>query len=241
MHNDESDRIWNNYKQSMIIESVTFSVEDSSDREPRTILDVSFAVLNDFLYDFLKSNNISPKKVYAHDMLTSDGGDFDKSDGVINFYISDIPQELKQKAISGVKYHIGNYATIIGEPIEEKSKIYDSLVIRFKISIEHKNDMSAPEINWSNMNTSLIMKDVLNYSHDTINNYESLSVSDLLIKIESVEDNDYIIQKSERPYSQKGNHYITGLSKEEIKHRLSELKKMCEWAIENHYSRINLS
>ena len=173
-------------------------------------------------------------------MLTSDGGDFDKSVGVINFYVSDIPEELKNKAISGVKYHIGNYAKLLGEPIEERSKIYDSLVVRFKISIDQKQNKS-PEMNWSNMNAALILKDVLNYPDDVIYNSEPLDVRELLMKIENVEDNDFIINKSERKYSQEGNHYITGLSKEDIKGRLSQLKKMCEWAIENDYSKINLS
>lgn len=240
MFDKESDRIWEKYEKSIIVESVSFHVADTGDNEPQTVLDVCFAVQKDFLFNFLKNSKITPKKVSGLDMLTSDGGDFDKSVGVINFYVSDIPEELKNKAISGVKYHIGNYAKLLGEPIEERSKIYDSLVVRFKISIDQKQNKS-PEMNWSNMNAALILKDVLNYPDDVIYNSEPLDVRELLMKIENVEDNDFIINKAERKYSQEGNHYITGLSKEDIKGRLSQLKKMCEWAIENDYSKINLS
>lgn len=59
--------------------------------------------------------------------------------------------------------------------------------------------------------------------------------------IKSIEDNDYQLQKGVRPEERQGNMIDFGLSKERIKTLLDALKNLVEYAIENHYTYINLS
>jgi len=142
-----------------------------------------------------------------------------------------------------IKYYIPEYnAKLTGEPYEEKSKMFNSMVWRFPIKVIIPNNIDeAPEIHWSNANARVVFCDILNYDSGTIFDYHNIDVRELLIKIETVEDNDYTIGNAERKPEQKGNMFISGFSKEDIKQRLDALKKMCEWAINHHFSTISLS
>lgn len=237
---------FDNFIKYLLAESVTFSVTDA-ENPVQDILGMAFA-LNKPFYAYMDKNMSKEEqadfqKQRASEVLTADGDDYDKSEGVLNFYTAGIPEKLVKPLVSLLKYYIGEHDAVLlnGDNIPlEKSNIFNSPVYRFKIKIgEAKNP--APELNLSNMNARAILCDVLNYPSDTIEEYGSIPLAELLMKIGYARDNDFAIGKAERKDTQEGNFYTGGLSKERIADILAQLEKICEWGVKNDYSSLSLS
>ena len=240
MSNDKK-RLENAYNM-ILNEGLSVYIKDSGDKISHSLFDVGSKILYRYVYPYMQKAGL---KSSVPDIVISDMSSETENatKGNISFYTKGIPEPDIKKIISMIKYYIPEYnSKLIGEPYEEKSKMFDSMVWRFPIKVIIPNDLDeAPEVHWSNANARVIFFDVLNYDSGTIFDYHNIDVRDLLIKIETVEDNDYTIGNAERKPEQKGNMFVCGLSKEDIKQRLDELKKMCEWAIKHHLSTIRLS
>lgn len=227
-----------------INESVSFTVEGR--RTAKTVLDVASRILYSSELDEFIKRNLNEEEIAnwkaskMHEFITSDGDDFDRSEGIINFYIKGLPDHILPKMVSFIKYYIGeNDAEMNGEVFRNKSGIYSSDVYRFPIKV--KPSSNAPELNVSNRNARIILCDILNYKSDDVEDYQPLNARELLMKIETVEDNVFILSKHAMENEEDGNHISFGISLERIKQILGQLKALTEYAIENDYTYVNLS
>lgn len=236
-----------NILNHLILESVTFSISE----ETRSVNDL-LGLSNSILY----SNEFSefPNKILTGEeknswlnsrptpeFLTTDGDDFDKKEGILNFYTGGLSNENAKKILEFIKYYVGEYnGQITGEIREEESRIYKSKVFRIPVKIK-ENLPNSPELNISNMNARAILVDVLNYPDEIVDNTHQINANELLMKISSVEENDLQIQKGFRE-KQSGENSITfGLTTERIREILNKLKEIAEYAINNNYTYVSLS
>lgn len=235
------------YYRNIIKEGVHFTVADAT-TQPETVGDVTGKLLysNKEVYRFF--DNFSEeelqkfRKEKVMDFIAADGDSYFKDEGNINFYTAGFSEENQKKFLELIKYYIVEYNGVItGNIKKEKSNTYKSDVYRIPVKITKPDEENPPDVQLSNANARLILSDVLGYSSDTIDEYPDLNANELLYKIEQIEDNDYVITKAVRPETVDGNMYSSGLSKEDIKYRLDMLKKLCEWAVKNHYTNIRLS
>lgn len=232
---------------SFIKESVTFSIAEETPNV-NDLLGLSNSILyskelSDYIDKILSSSEKEEwmKSRPTYDFLTPDGKDFDKQEGILNFYTGGLSSENVQKLLKFLKYYISEYnGEVIGEIREDNSKIYKSKVFRIPVRIKEKIS-NPPELNISNMNARTILSDVLNYPDDTIEYYEPLNARDLLMKIESVEENLFHLQKASREDKAEDNVFIKGLSTERIKTLLAKLKEIAEYALNNNYTFVSLS
>lgn len=228
----------------LVNESVSFFVADA-ERAVDSLGDISWK-LNSKFHDFMLKNagftlDNYPDILRGEKIVVDGSSDYFGREGVLSMYLAGVPNELIDKTIAMIKYYIGEYQGELTGPIKrEQSNWQKSEVVRFPIRVAEATD-NPPELNLSNANARAIISDVLNYPSDTDINGDSLNAKELLMKIEQIEDNDYIINKAERKYEQDGNHISYGLSPERIKQILDEIKKICEWAIERDYTSIGLS
>jgi hypothetical protein len=223
-----------------LYESVTFHVDDATEN----ILDIGAMAysLNRDLYNFLIKNKIKDNNpLHLPQRIDSDGPDFFKKEGIINFYTEGLPEESIPKMISMIKYYIGERnGELTNRVYVETSGVYKSDVWRFHVKIADTNLSNAPELNWSSANARSTLS-LLGYSSDHIDEYRPLNARELLMKIEQIEDNDFAISKAIRKTEQNDNVVSFGLSDEQIKEHLNQLKKLAEWAVENHHTYIVLS
>jgi hypothetical protein len=217
---------------TLVSEGMSFYIPELSG-EIKNIHDMGWT-LNSKLYYFMQKNNITGT-THPQEQVTMDGDqDTDATEGVINFYQQNISFEDAQRCVKFLSYYIGEEAELLNRPYVEKSGLMDGDVWRFKVRIPKRD--SPPRLHFSNANAMRIIKDVLGYPD---NDYSySFDPRELLMKIEQIEDNDFVIQKNTREDEQEGNMYSFGLSKDRIKEILNALKELCEWAIENNYSTI---
>lgn len=239
-----------NLLKNLLFESVSFSVDN--ERVPNTVYEVASRILyspelTNFFKVLIEKKKLTEEEYKyfldnkSFDYITIDGYDTESKEGNINLYLEAIPQKIIPDLVSFIKYYIDEFnGELIGEPFQEKSQSRNSDVIRFPIKIK-EDFQNPPELNVANATARALIIDILNYSEDTLENYEPLNARELLMKIESIEDNDYQLQKGVRPEKRQGNMIDFGLSKERIKTLLDALKNLVEYAIENHYTYINLS
>jgi hypothetical protein len=229
----------------LYVESVSFSVADHEE-EVATLGDLSNKLSQQF-WKFIKQNGFTdetiPSELQGYDNVIAVDGDSDYfgKEGIINVYTHHIPEELQQKTLKMIAYYIDEFnASLVSKPWIETSGSRKTDVWRFNVKVNDVHN-APPELNLSNTNARAILVDVLNYPSEILEEYPSLSAKELLMKIEQIEDNDWQIGKGERKEEQDGNHYMFGLSVEQIKERLVQLKKLCEWAVENNFTYIALS
>ncbi len=217
---------------TLVSESMTFYIPELSG-EIKNIHDLGWK-LNSQIYYFMQKNKITGS-TDMHNQVVMDGiQDPYGNEGVLNFYQQDISFEDAQKCVKFLSYYIGEEAELLNRPYVEKSGLMAGDVWRFKVRIPEKE--RPPELNLANVNAMKIIRDVLGYPD---NDYSyTFAVNELLMKIEQIEDNDFVLQKNTREDKVDGNHYSLGLSKDRIKDILERLKELCEWAIENNYSTI---
>ena len=239
--NDENC-IWEAYQH--IYESVTFSVGVES--PINTISELGDNLLiGSRVYDFIKSNLTQEEmkawnsKKYS-DFITMDGTETENTEGNINFYTVGFPERIIPKIVSFLKYYIEEYNfKLTSEPYKEKSKKFESDVIRFPVQINQIFE-KIPEVNLANTNARIILIDLLQYPESVLRDYEKLNTREFLMKIETVEDDERKIQSSTTRTSTNNNFTSFGLTEERIKRILSELKKLAQYAIDNHFSYIQI-
>jgi len=175
----------------------------------------------------------------AMDFFTPDGGDEFKATGVINFYTTGFKPETVKKMLNGVKYYASEMNIVLGNISKpEQSRIYPtSQVIR--ISVIKNNNLDnfekIPEVQLSYDNAILIFGRLLALP-DFEEGYR-VSAIDLLKLIEKVEvkdkqDGEFLYRYS-RPTSVDGNMTTGGITPEYLRRKLSELKQLCDYAIDN--------
>lgn len=239
-----------NLLRNVLIESVSFFVDSES--TPNYVYEVASRILfspelGKFFIGLIKRKKMSQEEYEyflnnkSFEFITLDGYDIDSKKGNINLYTQAIPSQIIADLVSFIKYYIDEFnAELTGEPYQEKSTSRDSDVIRFPIKIKQEVE-NPPELNLANATAYALINDILNYPSDTLQNYEPLNARELLMKIETIEDNDYILDKGVRPEERDGNMIDVGLSKDRIKRLLDALKNLAEYAVQNHYTYINLS
>jgi hypothetical protein len=239
-----------NLLRDVLIESVSFFVDSES--TPNHVYEVASRILyspelSKFFNGLIKRKKISQEEYKyfldnkSFDFITLDGYATDEKKGNINLYTRAVPSQIIADLVSFIKYYIVEFnAELTGEPYQEKSKSRDSDVIRFPIKMKEEVE-NPPELNLANATARALIIDILNYPDETLETYESLNARELLMRIETIEDNDYILDKGVRPEDINGNKIDIGLSKERIKTLLDALKNLTEYAIQNHYTYINLS
>jgi hypothetical protein len=126
-----------------------------------------------------------------------------------------------------------------GEEKTEKSGVYDSQVVRIPLKMQEGIE-NPPELNMSNVNARVLLCDILGYQSDILEEYPNISANELLMKVEMIEDNDYVIGKNSRQTEVSGHMTSFGLSKERIKMYLDSLKNICQYALDNHYTYISI-
>lgn len=175
----------------------------------------------------------------AMDFFTPDGGDEFKATGVINFYTTGFKPETVEKMLKGVKYYASEMNIVLGNISKpEQSRIYPtSQVIR--ISVIKNNNLDnfekIPEVQLSYDNAILIFGRLLALP-DFEEGY-TIAAIDLLKLIEKVEvkdkqDGEFLYRYS-RPTSVDGNMTTGGITPEYLRRKLSELKQLCDYAIDN--------
>jgi len=175
----------------------------------------------------------------AMDFFTPDGGDEFKATGVINFYTTGFKPETVEKILKGVKYYASEMNIVLGNISKpEQSRIYPtSQVIR--ISVIKNNNLDnfekIPEVQLSYDNAILIFGRLLALP-DFEEGY-TIAAIDLLKLIEKVEvkdkqDGEFLYRYS-RPTSVDGNMTTGGITPEYLRRKLSELKQLCDYAIDN--------
>lgn len=175
----------------------------------------------------------------AMDFFTPDGGDEFKATGVINFYTTGFKPETVEKMLKGVKYYASEMNIVLGNISKpEQSRIYPtSQVIR--ISVIKNNNLDnfekIPEVQLSYDNAILIFGRLLALP-DFEEGY-TIAAIDLLKLIEKVEvkdkqDGEFLYRYS-RPTSVDGNMTTGGITPEYLRRKLSELKQLCNYAIDN--------
>ncbi len=238
---------FDSYIKSVLTDSVTFSIE-STDNPPLNILDLTFALQRPFFQSMEKTFTPEEKQFFKEhrqgDLLAPDGNDAFETEGIMNFYSSAIAESKKNQMVNLLKYYIGEFNSELTGPVKkDKSGMWEGAeVYRYPVKMKIPNESDiAPELNLGNMNARVLIHDILGYEIDDDGIFGSASLQDLLIKIENVEDADYILNNNVRPDSQEGNMYTSGLSKERIKDILARFKEMVEWGIKNNYSKISWS
>jgi hypothetical protein len=160
----------------LLKESVTISVKTANEEYPnlKTILDISFAISRKAVWPIIeKKFTPSEKETFRKvgtgaDVLTTDGFDFNKPTGILNFYVSGIPIRYIKDIIKNIKDEANDLGLTLGKLKVEKSNMYKSKVIRIPIvknpwiNLEH-----SPEFNISNRNFQIFFSDVLGLVSDS--------------------------------------------------------------------------
>lgn len=239
----EFDKIY----KSIIGESVTISIADGEDRKSEHIGDISFKIqhqnpFSDFYNKFFSEEQKKTfQKEKVNDFITIDGYDYLEKEGVLSFYTKGFPENLVDKFIGVIKYYIEEYdGEVVGPERKEQSRMYDSQVVRIPLRLQEELEGGPPEMNMSNSNARVLLCDILGYRSDILEDYPRLNANELLMKIEMIEDNDYVIGKNSRETVTSGNVTDFGLSKERIKQYLDTLKTICQYAVSNHFTYLSL-
>lgn len=185
------------------------------------------------------------------ELFAVDGNGYNKPTGVINFYTSGLKDDTIKKIIEAVKYYASELNLMLGSiKGPEQSNMFKSQVIRIPVvknlNIEKKKE-HPPEIQMSNSNARLIFKRLLGFG-DFDEGY-TIAAIDLLKKIEDIlekaKDDEFLYRFAAPEKIDKGQGIatmITGeVSPQYLLMRLNELKKLCEYAINNGHRNISIA
>lgn len=231
-----------------IYESVTFSIAE--ELQVTTMSHLSFNLMYKTKADAFVKSNLTDEEYKAWkkdssekvgEFIAMDGLEPDDTEGNINFYTVGLPERIIPKIVSFIKYYIEEYNfKLTSEPYKEKSKKFESDVIRFPVQINQIFE-KIPEVNLANTNARTILIDLLQYPESVLRDYEKLNTREFLMKIETLEDDERKIQSSTTKTSTNNNFTSFGLTEERIKRILSDLKRLAQYAIDNHFSYIQIS
>ena len=238
--------------------TATVSGADYDSRSYETILGLSFRFSDKILEPIFKKMSAEDKKYFEqnrnHEIFTSDGDDHDEPVGTMNFYTAGLTPDAIKRIVEAIIYYAKEFNLKLGQIRgPEKSGMYKSQVIRIPIVKNYnveKTKEHAPEINWSNDNAYLIFNRVLRLYDFDVGEHYSIAAIDLLQRVETVlkraeQDDEYLYHHA-RPSSvdkqpDKATMIMTGLNPDDIVHRLIQLKKLCEYAIDKGHPNINIT
>jgi len=192
--------------------------------------------------DLKKAQQIYPDSI-SPDLSTWQWGE---EDGVLNFYTVGFEAVLP-KMLDAIKYFLDDLGIQYGQMRTEQSGAYNSNVIRIPILQIKKSKNAAPDVNMTNRNAQIIIRDLLQFP-DPLEDIYKLPVADLLIRINNVQD--YLINiHTVEPYSVskknqeelKSTIFHGGLSFEQIQRHLDSLEQLALWAKANGYHEIQLT
>ena len=217
-------------------ESITFEIE-SDDHSPKNLLDVCW-ILNKKFREYIINNSKYTNNTYRYkfgdERVTPDGDDYDKTSGIINVYIHDLPSKIISKILSMIIYHIGEYGQVLQEPYLDKSKLHGGGVYRIKTRI-NVDIPSPPSLNLSNDNANIILKLL-----GLIEKPHRILATELLTKIEKIINNKSLIQNFTRDNESIGNFTSLELTESRIIDILLKLKNISENAIKNNDAYISI-
>lgn len=193
---------YRDFYSELLTESMTATVtgRDYNLENRQTVLGLSFLFLRSVVYPLIEKLSVSDREYFDEhrvmDILTSDGSDFDKSVGTMNFYIAGLKEDVIKKILEGIKYFSEEYNIELGHfRGPEQSRAWggdggvsskSSRVIRIPI-IKNFNDVKyIPEVQLSNTSAYLVFGRLLQ-----LPNFEEgyrISAVDLSNAVKRVED-----------------------------------------------------
>jgi len=226
------------YERMIILqESITFEIESNEYDTPKTLFDICW-ILNKKFREYIINNSKYTTQTYrskfGDERVTPDGEDYDKTSGIINVYVHDLPSKIISKILSMIIYHIGEYGEVLQEPYLDKSRVHGGGVYRIKTRID-VDTPSLPSLNLSNDNANIILK-ILGLG----NNSHRILATELLSKIQNVINNKSLIQNFTRDTESVENFTSFGLTESRINDILLKLKNICENAIKSNNAYISI-
>jgi hypothetical protein len=244
---------YKDFYKELLNESMTATVAGNENPDNlQDLLGISHAYMNNLINPIFFKLSQEDQRYFrenrkAMDFFTPDGGDEFKSTGIINFYTTGFKPETVEKIIKGVKYYASEMNIVIDRISEpEQSRIYPtSQVIRIKVSKNNNIDnfekvpevqlSKVPEVQLSYDNAILIFGRVLQLP-DFEEGY-TIAAIDLLTAITNVEEKDEqdeeFLYRYSRPTSVDGIMTTGGITPEYLRGKLSKLKQLCNYAIDN--------
>mgnify|MGYP000376689894 CR=1 FL=1 len=229
-------------------ESVTIGVEEYNySTNFENVLDVT-SLLSGKVYRNViikKLNQFQVSHLSLFEYIAPDGYDALEPEGVINFYLNTIPENIIEDCVTEIRKVLAeNKVEITGEIKREESKSRNTEVIRIPIKIEPITD-AAPEMNISNANYKVLF-DYLGY--DTDENYSgTIPASELVMKIpiilrkilsSDLRDTSNVVNPNGLERG-KAHVYDRQIGKADLANYLDRLNTIAKWAIEHGYKNIN--
>ena len=237
------------YKKSQLMKNASMNVMIPDYKYPRkkdTVLDIAY-LLMDYLEPFF--NKLTGfeleywKKNRIPDFITSDGDDYDKETGTINVYLKGLPERTYPILNNIISKALTKEGFQFTPPIIENSNMYESKVMRIKITNNPYSNQNnqPPELNLANDNAILIFQKILGY--DLSESYAEFPIFDLMHKINKLTNEK--IEENERPWSRdwgKGKaELITGeYNLEQIQRTINKIKEIANWALQHGYKRLSI-
>jgi hypothetical protein len=236
---------YRDFYKELLNESMTATVAGNENPDNlQDLLGISHAYMNNLINPIFSKLSQEDQRYFrenrkAMDFFTPDGGDEFKSTGIINFYTTGFKPETVETILKGVKYYASEMNIVIDRISEpEQSRIYPtSQVIRIKVSKNNNIDNfeKVPEVQLSYYNAILIFRRVLQLPN--FKEGYTIAAIDLLKSITNVEEKDEqdeeFLYRYSRPTSVDGIMTTGGITPEYLRRKLSELKQLCNYAIDN--------
>lgn len=228
-------------KNRVLSESMNLYVADFDyGSNVQSVEDIANALVSKVLWPVLQKMQGQKLPVAPYDMISPDGSFYEHGHQIINFYTGGLSPEDEQKILQGIQYYLKEMGVKYGAFKKEKSGMKASDVIRIPVASFEKTANAPMELNLSNANARVIFGDVLNFQGDE-SGYPNISPADLLMKIDNLPDFSIGLHQRD-PYSQQSKGgpqmYYGGLSEDAIRQRLDIIRKIAQWAIQNHYDRL---
>ena len=228
-------------------ESITIGVEDYNySTNLENVLDVT-SLLSGKVYRNVilkKLNQFQLKRLSLFEYIAPDGYDALKPEGIINFYLNTIPENIIPNCVTEIKKVLADHnVEITGEIKQEDSKSRNSEVIRIPIKIEPLTD-AAPEMNVANVNYRILFG-FLGYN-ETLDSGR-IPASELVMKIpialrnvlsSDLSDTSNVINPNGIQRG-KANVYVNQIGKAKLTNYLDRLNTIAKWAIKHGYKNIN--
>jgi hypothetical protein len=253
---------YKNYYKHLLKEGMSIYLADTDHDEKRlqTVLGISFKytdlVLRPVVSKMTPEESAFFEKHRLPDVLTSDGDDYDKPTGILNFYPSGLNDKDISTILNSIKYHAADIGleigTIKGPELSGLSKWSTKKIYVYRIPIVKNNNVNskpAPELHYSNSNARIIFSTVLQLPQYDSSGF-SVPTFDLLNRVtkaiqKTEQDDEYLYRHARKTTDVTGaggaRVIDMGLSPEDILHRLYELKNLCEYAQEKECGEIVIS
>lgn len=220
-----------------------------------TIMDIANA-LNNLLFGKLMDKTDKAywdefHSVGMQDTITIDGTNPDTKIGTINFYLDGIKQDRFRFFINSI-YDYLNQNGIKTETFRlETSNMYNVAVARIPI-VENKRGETADkplEVQMANTNAHFIFKNVLGYTQDLWDD-GTFDANELLKRINYYEGETKLPegnqnQSAEISFEDMQNEDIMSgraansrYNEAQVRERLAQIKKFCEWAISHGHTKL---